>query len=73
MTRNMGRLDRGARAFLVAPAAAIAALPLGVTSIAGLVLLGVAAIMLGTAVVGFCPAYTTFHIDTRGRRQVVHG
>jgi hypothetical protein len=73
MTKNMGTGDRGARAFLVGPAATIAALALGLTSIAGLVLLLVAAIMVATAAAGFCPLYALFGIDTRRRRPLVHG
>lgn len=73
MTKNMGSTDRLARAFLIAPAATIAAFALGLGSIAGIVLLVVAAIMLGTAAVGFCPLYALVGIDTRGRRQLVHG
>lgn len=72
MTRNMGTIDRAARAFLVAPAAVIAALALGAGSVAGIVLLAVAAIMAGTAAVGFCPLYALFGITTRGRPPVAH-
>jgi Protein of unknown function (DUF2892) len=73
MTKNMGTIDRLARAFLIAPAATIAAFALGVGSIAGIVLLVVAAIMAATATVGFCPLYALVGIDTRGRRHLVHG
>lgn len=73
MTKNMGTIDRAARAFLIAPAATIAALAFGATSIAGVVLLVVAVIMVATAAVGFCPLYALFGIDTRGRRPLVHG
>jgi hypothetical protein len=37
------------------------------------VLLVVAAIMVATAVVGFCPLYALLGIDTRGRRPLLHG
>jgi Protein of unknown function (DUF2892) len=73
MTKNMGTIDRLARAFLIAPAATIAALALGAGSIAGVVLLVVAAIMVATAAAGFCPLYALFGIDTRGRRPLAHG
>jgi hypothetical protein len=73
MTRNMGTIDRAARAFLVAPAAVIAAIALGAGSVGGVVLLAVGAIMLGTAAVGFCPLYALFGISTRGHRTVTHG
>lgn len=74
MRKNMGTIDRAARAFLIAPAATITALALGATSIAGVVLLVVAAIMVATAAVGYCPLYALLGIDTRGRRRpLVHG
>ncbi|HEU6445071.1 MAG TPA: YgaP-like transmembrane domain [Gaiellaceae bacterium] len=56
MTKNMGTIDRVARAFLIAPVAAIAALAFGAASIAGVVLLVVAGVMVATAAVGFLPA-----------------
>jgi hypothetical protein len=73
MRKNMGTIDRLARAFLIAPAATISALALAAGSIAGVVLLVVAATMLATATVGFCPLYALLGIDTRGRRSLVHG
>jgi Protein of unknown function (DUF2892) len=69
MSRNMSNLDRGLRTFLVAPIAIILAVVIGVGSIVGIVLFALAAIMLATSAVGFCPLYTLFHIDTRGRRE----
>jgi Protein of unknown function (DUF2892) len=73
MANNMGTIDRLARALLIAPAATIAAFALGLGSIAGIVLLVVAAIMLVTAAVGFCPLYALLGIDTRGRRPLLQG
>ena len=73
MTKNMGTIDRAARAFLIAPTAAIAALALGAASITGIVLLVVAGAMVATAAVGFCPLYSLLGISTRGRRPLVHG
>ena len=73
MTKNMNTIDRALRAFLVAPAAVIAAILLGAGSIPGILLLAVAAIMVGTAAVGYCPLYALFGISTRGRRPVAHG
>ena len=54
MSRNMGTTDRGARAFLVAPAALVAALILGAGTVAGIVLFVVAGIMLATSATGYC-------------------
>ena len=49
--------------------ALLAGLALGVGSVTGIVLLAVAAIMFLTGVVGFCPLYTIFRINTAGTRK----
>ena len=67
MTRNMNRLDRRLRAFVVAPAAVGAALLVGAGSVGGVVLFALAAVMLATSAAGFCPLYTLLHINTSGR------
>jgi hypothetical protein len=64
---NMGTLDRALRAFVIAPAALIAALAIGVPSIVGIVLLAIAAIALATGAIGICPSYVPFGIDTHSR------
>jgi len=69
MSRNMGSIDRLLRAFVVAPVAIVVAVVVGAGSVAGIVLLAIAAIMLATAAVGFCPLYKPFKIDTRSRRR----
>ena len=66
MSRNMSNLDRGLRSFLIAPVAIILAVVVGAGSIGGILLFALAAIMLGTSAVGFCPLYTLLHINTRG-------
>jgi hypothetical protein len=71
MSRNMSNLDRGLRAFVVAPAIVFAFIA-GAGSIGGLVLFGLAAIMLATSAVGFFPLYRLFHIDSRGRMPLPH-
>ena len=73
MTRNMGTIDRAVRGLVAAPLALVAALAIGAGSIAGVVLLGIAAVMLATAVVGFCPLYALFGIRTGERGPVAHG
>lgn len=65
MTRNMGTVDRLTRSVLVAPAAIVVAIAIGAGSVVGIGLFAVAAIMLATSSVGYCPAYTLFHISTR--------
>ena len=66
MKRNMGTVDRIIRT-LVGVAAVAGALLAGATSVVGIVLWVLAAIMLGTAAVGFCPLYAVLHVDTLGR------
>lgn len=75
MIRNMGALDRGLRAFLVAPVAIVLAFTFGAGTVAGVILLVVAAIMLATAATGFCPNYIWLGITTypRGVHRVGHG
>ncbi len=72
MTKNMRNLDRGLRAFVVAPVAVIVALAVGAGSVVGVVLIALAAVMLATSAVGFCPLYRLLHIDTSGRRPLPH-
>jgi hypothetical protein len=72
MSRNMSNLDRGLRSVLIAPVAIILAVVVGAASIGGILLFALAAIMLGTSAVGFCPLYTLLHLDTRGRTPLPH-
>jgi hypothetical protein len=67
MKRNMGSVDRLLRAFVVAPLLIMLSVSVfGIASVLGIVTLVFAGIMLVTAAVGVCPAYTPFGIDTRG-------
>lgn len=70
MGTNEGLVDRGLR-ITVAMVALVAglAISLGSGSVAGVVLLAVAAIMFVTGVVGFCPLYKIFRINTAGTRR----
>lgn len=72
MTKNMNTLDRALRAFVVAPLLVFAALFVGAGTILGVVLLVLAAVMLATAAVGFCPLYALFHLNTRGQQPLPH-
>lgn len=65
--KNMGSLDRALRAFLIAPAATLAAFALGATSFGAIILFVVAGIALVTGAAGRCPSYVPFGIDTHGR------
>lgn len=65
MTRNMAGLDRGIRALLGAIAlvvALVSVVPLGWSWAIGIV----GAVLLVTAVAGFCPLYTLFGMRTGG-------
>lgn len=64
MERNMGTLDRLIRGVLIAPAAVVAAVAVGPATPGGVLLLVVAAVMLVTALVGFCPLYRLLHVST---------
>jgi Protein of unknown function (DUF2892) len=64
MSRNLSNLDRGLRSFLVAPVAIILAVVVGAGSIGGIVLFALAAIVLATGAVGFCPLYALVHLNT---------
>jgi hypothetical protein len=72
MSRNMSNLDRALRGFVVAPIAIVVAVVVGAGSIGGIVLFVLAAIMLATGAVGFCPLYALFRLDTRRRRPLPH-
>ncbi|GHG00339.1 hypothetical protein GCM10017783_10590 [Deinococcus piscis] len=66
MTQNMGKMDRSLRS--VVGGAALAA-ALGTRGAARFGLLGVGALMLGTASTGHCPAYVPLDLDTRETKQ----
>lgn len=74
MSRNMSTLDRRLRGFVGAPVAIILAIVLGAGSIAGILLFALAAVMVATSAVGFCPLYTPLHLNThtRGRTPLPH-
>jgi hypothetical protein len=68
MSVNMGSIDRLVRAVVIAPVAIVVAVVVGIGSVAGIVLLALAAVMLATSAVGFCPLYRALGIDTRPSR-----
>jgi hypothetical protein len=68
MSVNMGSIDRVLRSFVVAPVAIVVAIVVGAGSVAGIVLLVLAAVMLATSAVGFCPLYRLVGLDTRSLR-----
>jgi len=63
MTKNESSMDRIVR-LVVGVVAVVLAFMVGAGSVGGVILLVVAAIMLVTAAVGFCPLYRVFGIST---------
>ncbi len=74
MKHNLGSIDRVLRTLLGLGAIA-AAIAVGVGTAFGIVLLVVAVVLLGTALVGFCPIYALLGIDSCsvGHRPLLHG
>ena len=71
MSSNMSTLDRSLRA-LIALAAIAVAVAIGAGSPLGIVLLAVAAVLVATSAIGFCPLYTVLHFDSRRHRPLPH-
>ncbi len=63
----MNNLDRRLRAFIVAPAAVIAAVLVRGGSAGGVPLFALVVVMLATSAAGFCQFYTLLHFNTSGR------
>jgi hypothetical protein len=72
MSRNLSNLDRGLRAFVVAPVAIVLAIVVGAGTLGGILLFALAATMLATSAVGFCPLYALLHLNTSGRTPLPH-
>ncbi len=68
MSKNMTILDRRLRALLIAPLAILIGVLIGPGSVASIVLCAIAAVMLATSAVGYCPLYSVVHLGGRGRR-----
>lgn len=66
MKKNMGTLDRALRAVAGVVLAGVGAFA-GLGAFWTVVAFVLAVLMLGTAAVGYCPAYTPFHWSTLGR------
>ncbi len=65
MTRNMATIDRLVRGILIAPVAIVVGIIAGPVSAIAIVFYAVAALMLVTALVGFCPLYALFGLRTK--------
>ena len=68
MTTNVGTADRAIRVVL-AVVAAIVGFAVGAGSVLGIILLVIAAVLLVTATVGFCPLYRVFKLSTAKAKQ----
>lgn len=64
MSTNVSGLDRVIRVVIAIAAVAIA-FAVGASSVLGIILFVVAAIMLVTAATGFCPLYRLFGLSTK--------
>ena len=64
MKHNMGNADRVVRTFIVAPLLVIAGFLVGASSVLGIVLFVLAAVMVGTSAIGFCPLYAPLGLNT---------
>jgi len=60
VNKNMSSVDSKLRAFVVAPVLGVGGVLVGPVGVAAVVLYALAAVMVGTAVVGTCPLYTLF-------------
>ncbi len=67
----MSVLDRRARV-LIALVAVAFAIGVEAGTVAGIVLFAVAAVLLATSAIGFCPLYRLVGFDSRGRRPLPH-
>lgn len=72
MPCNESTIDRLIRALIIAPLAVLAAWYFQLDSIAGIVALAVAGIMLMTAAVGFCPLYKALGVNTCSVKPAEH-
>jgi hypothetical protein len=71
MSPNLSSLDRGVRAIAAFGAIGVS-VAVGAGSVAAIVLFALAAVLLATSTVGFCPLYALLHIDSRGHRPLPH-
>jgi len=62
---NIGSADRKLRAFVVAPVLDVVGLLVGPGGWLAIVLYALAAVMLATSAVSFCPLYASFGLRTR--------
>lgn len=69
MPVNMGNIDRLFRSVVVAPALIVIAAVIGPVGVASIILYALAAIMLLTSAVAFCPLYAPLRMSTCARKD----
>ena len=72
MSKNMTILDRRLRALLAAPVALGVGILVGPASVGSIVLYAIAAVMLATSAVGYCPLYSLFGLGGHHRQPQAH-
>lgn len=73
MNKNMGNTDRALRAFLVAPVLVVLGIVVGPAAVISWILYVLAAVMIGTSAVGFCPLYAPLGLSTCRKDSVAAG
>jgi len=69
---NMGTADRAIRSIIVAPALIVAAVAVGPVSVLSILLYALAAIMLLTSAVSYCPLYAPVRMRTTAKNADTH-
>lgn len=69
---NMGTADRAIRSIIVAPALIVVAAAVGPVSALSILLYALAAIMLLTSAVSYCPLYAPFRMRTTAKNADTH-
>ena len=70
MSENMTILDRRLRAFVAAPVALAVGILVGPASLGSIALYAIAAVMLATSAVGYCPVYSVARLGGGGGRTM---
>jgi len=71
MKINIGSADRKLRAFVVAPVLVVVGLLVGPGGWLAIVLYALAAVMLATSAVSFCPLYALFGLRTQPEEKAI--
>ena len=71
MKINIGSADRKLRAFVMAPVLVVVGLLVGPGGWLAIVLYALAAVMLATSAVSFCPLYALFGLRTQPEEKAI--